>query len=124
VLIDFADFRHLVGDEPARNAFDVGWAILHELDHIVNDSRDASGLGASGECENHINAMRRELHLPERSAYFFTFFPPGRDSSFATRLVRLAFDRHDVSHGKRRYWLIWDATVVGGLDEQNVASLK
>jgi hypothetical protein len=124
ILIDFADFRHLAGDEPARNAFDVGWAILHELDHVVNDSRDASAQGGSGECEDHINAMRRELNLPERRDYFFTFFPPGRNSTFATKLVRLAFDRHDVSHGKRRYWLIWDASAVGGLDEQKVASLK
>jgi hypothetical protein len=37
VLIDFTDFDRLLGDEAALRAFDVGWAFLHELDHVVND---------------------------------------------------------------------------------------
>ena len=40
VLIDFADFRQVTGDKQARAAFDVGWAVLHEIDHVVEDSED------------------------------------------------------------------------------------
>jgi hypothetical protein len=126
VLIDFADFEHLMGDGPAREAFNVGWGVLHEIDHVVTDSVDAEGLGRAGECEDHINQMRRECHLPERTEYFFTFFPHSEESEFKTKLVRLAFDRKDVSARKhRRYWLMWDATQVGGLPEtRQIASLR
>jgi hypothetical protein len=126
VLIDFADFDHLMGDRQAREAFNAGWALLHEIDHVVNDSVDASGLGRAGECEDHINQIRRECHLPERSEYFFTFFPHSEESDFSTKLVRLAFDREDASANKRRrYWLMWDARRVGGLPEaKQIAALR
>ena len=126
VLIDFADFDHLMGDGAARESFNVGWGVLHEIDHVVNDSVDSEGLGRAGECEDHINQMRRECHLPERAEYFFTFFPHSDKSEFKTKLVRLAFDREDArAHKHRRYWLIWDATQVGGLIEtRQIASLK
>jgi len=118
VLIDFADFDHLMGDQPALNAFNVGWGMLHEIDHVVKDSVDSEVLGRVGDCEDHINQMRRELGLPERSDYFFTLFPHTEESGFSTKLVRLPFDRKDVRSNKhRRYWLIWDATLVGGLSE-------
>ena len=65
--IDFADFEQIVGDERALEAFNVGWGFLHELDHVVNDSPDATALGDTGECEAHINQMRRECDLPERA---------------------------------------------------------
>jgi hypothetical protein len=122
VLIDFADFDHLLGDRPARQAFNAGWGFLHEIDHAVNDSVDAAGLGHAGECEEHINQMRRECHLPERSEYFFTFFAHSEQSDFNTRLVRLAFDQEEGTGNRRhRYWLMWDARKVGGLPEQQVA---
>ena len=126
VLIDFADFDHLMGDRPARDAFNVGWGVLHEIDHVVNDSVDSEGLGRAGECEDHINQMRRECHLPERSDYFFTFFPHAEESDFKTKFVRLAFDQEDARANKhRRYWLIWDATQVGGLPEsKQIATLR
>lgn len=117
VLIDFADFEHLLGDEAALKAFDVGWAFLHELDHVVNDSLDATDAEESGECEAHINLMRRECNLPLRANYFFTYFPlTQRD--FRTRFVRLAFEQTDTLTNKhRRYWVMWDAGLVGGLPE-------
>lgn len=119
VQIDFSDFEHVIGDLRALQAFDVGWALLHELDHIVNDSRDATSLDDAGECENHINHMRRECDLPERADYFFTFLPLAKDTAFITRLVRLAFDQEQTAAGKKkRYWLVWDAKLVGGLDDQ------
>ena len=126
VRIDFADFDHLMGDQPALDAFDVGWGVLHEIDHAVKDSIDSRVLGRVGDCEDHINQMRRELHLPERSNYFFTFFPYTEESGFSTRLVRLAFDQKDPASNKhRRYWLIWDAALVGGLnDSKQIAELR
>jgi hypothetical protein len=60
--------------------------------------------------------MRRECNLPLRTDYFFTFFPHADRSDFKTRFVRLAFEQEDHASMKhRRYWLIWDATLVGGL---------
>ena len=117
VLIDFADFDHLLGDEAALKAFDVGWAFLHELDHVVNDSLDATDAEQTGECEAHINPMRRECNLPLRANYFFTYLPfTQRD--FRTRFVRLAFEHTDSQTNKhRRYWVMWDAGLVGGLPE-------
>src|SRR5687767_6313878 len=117
VLIDFADFDHLLGDEAALKAFDVGWAFLHELDHVVNDSLDATDAEQTGECEAHINLMRRECNLPLRANYFFTYLPlTQRD--FRARFVRLAFEHTDaVTNKHRRYWVMWDAGLVGGLPE-------
>lgn len=117
VLIDFADFDHLLGDEAALKAFDVGWAFLHELDHVVNDSLDATDAEQAGECEAHINLMRRECSLPLRANYFFTYFPYAQ-RDFRTRLVRLAFEHTDaLTNKQRRYWVMWDAGLVGGLPE-------
>jgi hypothetical protein len=126
VRIDFSDFDHLMGDQPALDAFDVGWGLLHEIDHIVNDSIDSEVLGRVGDCEDHLNQMRRELRLPERSDYFFTFFPHSKESGFSTRLVRLAFNQKEPASNKhRRYWLIWDATVVGGVGgAKQIAALR
>ncbi|MGH9929388.1 MAG: hypothetical protein ACREA9_09175 [Pyrinomonadaceae bacterium] len=125
VQIDFADFDQLVGDERAVEAFNVGWGLLHELDHIVNDSPDAASLHQTGECEAHINQMRRECNLPERADYFSTLSPLSTDPTFTTRLVRLAFEEQKPpTNKKRRYWLTWDATVVGGLDQNQIAALR
>lgn len=110
VLIDFADFRKVTGDKQARAAFDVGWAVLHEMDHVVEDSEDPQD-DVPGDCEGHINNMRRELGLPIRNSYFFSFLPIRNDGNLISRFVRLGFEQEN---GKR-YWLIWDAAVVGGL---------
>jgi hypothetical protein len=123
--IDFADFDQIVGDERALEAFNVGWGLLHELDHVVSDSPDASALGETGECEAHINQMRRECNLPERADYFFTVSPLAANTTFMTRLVRLAFEEPArASNKKKRYWLTWDANVVGGLEQSQVAALR
>ena len=110
VLIDFADFRQVTGDKKARAAFDVGWAVLHEMDHVVENSEDPED-DVPGDCEDHINRMRRELGLPVRNTYFFSFLPIRNDGNLVSRFVRLGFEQ---KNGKR-YWLIWDAAVVGGL---------
>jgi len=115
ILIDFADFRQVTGDKQALAAFDVGWAVLHEIDHVVKDSHDPQE-DVAGDCEDHINRTRRELGLPVRNSYFFSFLPLKNDGNLVTRLVRLGFDQDAAPSSKRRrYWLIWDAAVVGGL---------
>ena len=124
IQIDFADFGHVTGDRLALQAFDVGWVVLHELDHIVNDSLDAAHYGEAGECENHINQMRRECGLPERSEYFFTVLPTPIDSIFNRQFVRLAFE-HQVAGSKKRYWLVWDVKLVGDLtDRKQLAAAR
>ena len=126
VLIDFSDFDHLMGDSRALNAFDVGWGVLHEIDHVVNDSVDPDRSDEAGECEDHINEMRRECNLPQRTDYYYTLFPHADESPFVTKLVRLAFDQENpITKKHRRYWLIWDATQVGGLNQsKQIAELR
>lgn len=115
VLIDFKDFTKIVGDNEARPSFNVGWGFLHELDHVVNGSEDPeNNSGTAGDCEAHINQMRTEIGLPIRSNYFFSPLPAAGDPNFKTRLVRLSFLQSAASTRVKRYWLVWDATVVGG----------
>ena len=114
VLIDFKDFQQLSGDAEARAAFDAGWGLLHEVDHVVNSSEDADDAKQTGECEDHINAMRLELGLPIRADYFFTNTNFKADANFNARYVRLPFESRDELQTKR-YWLVWDAASVGGL---------
>ncbi|HJP93796.1 MAG TPA: hypothetical protein VJ875_17690 [Pyrinomonadaceae bacterium] len=115
VLIDFTDFEQLSGDVEARAAFDVGWGLLHEIDHVVTGSEDSTTAGVVGECEEHINQMRRELGLPVRADYFFSRAYLNADANFTTRYVRLSFERRDeLSSETKRYWLVWDAVSVGG----------
>lgn len=123
VQIDFADFDQVMGDAPALLAFDPGWGLLHELDHIVHNSEDPSSLGETGECEERINQMRRECNLPQRVGYFYTASPLTNETTFSTRLVRLQFER--TGEKKKRYWVIWDANLVGGLNpHKQVASMR
>jgi len=125
VLIDFADFDHLIGDEPALLSFDVGWALLHELDHAVTDSEDSTSPGQPGECEAHLNQMRQECGLPLRVEYFHTLFPIAANSDFRTQFVRLSFvQKSGPATPKKHYWLVWDARLVGDLDERRVATLR
>ncbi len=119
ILIDFADFSKVMGDSAAMAAFNVGWGVLHEIDHVVNDSVDPEQPGETMECETLINQMRRECGLAERADYFFTFLPGTENTPFVTRFVRIAFDRqHSEANKRKRYWLVWDASLVGGLIEQ------
>lgn len=125
VLIDFADFSKVTGDRAALDAFNVGWGVFHEIEHVVNDSRDSESAGAAGECEETINRMRRECGLAERAEYFFTLLPGMEQSAFSTRLVRLAFDRRlPAPNKKKRYWLVWDARMVGGLPEHQQLAVR
>ncbi len=119
VLIDFDDFRKVIGDKQARAAFDVGWAVLHEIDHVVHDSQDPEHDTSPGDCEAHINNMRRELGLPVRNSYFYNFLPIKKEGVLVSRFVRLGFEQiNSTSTKTKRYWLIWDAAIVGGLNPE------
>lgn len=42
-----------------------------------------------------------------------------------TRLVRLAFEQQQTpASKKKRYWLVWDAELVGGLEPNQIAALR
>ena len=123
VLIDFKDFSYVTGDRDALAAFNVGWGLLHEISHVVNDSEDTDCEGAVGECEKTINRMRRECSLAERAEYHFKPYPGLERSEFKTRLVRLAFVRRDSANREKRLWLVWDAALVGGLRSEAGADL-
>ncbi len=124
--IDFDDFNQVLGDRRAREAFDVAWAVLHELDHVVNDTSDGESLGTTGGCEININVMRRELNLAERAEYYFTYLTPANTGNYKSRFVKLAFQQRDSRTNKtKRYWLLWDADVVGGLpNSRQIASRR
>jgi hypothetical protein len=116
IQIDFTDFRQVIGDKQALAAFDVGWAVLHEIDHVISNSDDPILDDEAGDCEGHINEMRRELGLPVRNNYYYDFLPVKNDSNLISRFVRLGFEQEGgPTEKKRRYWLIWDAAIVGGL---------
>jgi hypothetical protein len=115
VLIDFDDFKQVSGDSQARASFDVGWAVLHEIDHVAEESLDPQDANGIGECEANINRMREELGLPLRTDYYFSFLPQRSDSGVISKFVRLGFQYRDVTGKTKHYWLLWDATLVGGL---------
>ena len=69
VQIDFADFDRLQGPRAAKMALDIGLALLHELVHGVLKLGDPEGSDQIGDCDYHVNQMRRELQLPERLYY-------------------------------------------------------
>lgn len=126
VQIDFSDFENVIGDAPALEAFDAGWGLLHEFDHVVHNSLDATCLGEPGECEAHINEMRRECGLPQRAEYFHTYSPLTMNSPFISRLVQLSFEQEEAASGrKKRYLLVWDANLIGGItEEKKIAVLR
>jgi len=87
-----------------------------------SDSERVGGL--SGSLSR--NPKSHECDLPERAHYFYTLLPLSTETAFTTRLVRLAFDQEQPSgNKKKRYWVLWDANVVGGLDlQRQIASLR
>ncbi len=70
IQLDFADFDWLSGAPEAKAAFDIGINVLHELTHGVLQLQDPKGaMDQIGDCDAHVNQMRRELSLPERLYY-------------------------------------------------------
>jgi hypothetical protein len=62
--------------------------------------------------------MRLEVGLPVRVDYFFSRAYLKADANFNARYVRLSFERET-----KRYWLVWDATTVGGLQDDGQRAL-
>jgi len=124
IQIDFADFDQVIGDKKVLASFNEAWGFLHEVSHVVNDSVDAAHTNEVGECEAFINIMRRECGLAERAKYFHTLLHLTIGNPFSPNLVRLGFDLKQENSGKKkRYWLVWDANIVGGTkNTHNTAS--
>lgn len=114
IRVDFSDFSHVTGDRAALEAFNVGWGVLHEIEHVVNDSDDPRRKHDLGACETLLNQMRRECGLAERAEYFYSYFPGADKGGVMTKLVRLAFDKLEAGK-RRRHWVVWDANIVGGV---------
>lgn len=123
VQLDFYDFSLLGGAREAKASFEVGFALLHELVHGVLKLQDPQGEpGQLGECDAHVNQMRRELQLPERLYYqpdiVVLKTADGRHHVFASiKFVR----PNALANGK--YQLTWQATQVSP-HARNIAQLQ
>ncbi len=118
IEIDFSDFDRLRGDPEVIAAFDLGMVILHELAHGALRLPDAKlGSELLGECETHINQIRRELELPERQTYLARVAERPSSSGSSTRPVaELIFTRiKPGARGDKRqfFFLSWEAQLVG-----------
>ena len=114
--LDFSDFTELRGKPEAIAAFDLGFAILHELVHAVRDLRDAVGeTNRLGACDGLINRIRRELNLPERQGYIARTQSVLHNQTGAMRRSELVFARERWESGRVRtewFYLHWDANKV------------
>lgn len=127
VQLDFADFFHLRGDEPACQAFDPGIAVLHELAHGVWQLRDTTQADEEpGECETYINQIRRELRLPERQTYQAQARLGRLIGQVSTQLIaKLDFVSPSETPGQskpKRYRLEWAVEPVGSTALVNLAT--
>lgn len=116
IEIDFKDFGYLRGDSRAVDSFDPGLVVLHELCHAVLGLRDPrEGINEAGDCENHINRIRRELGLPERQNYIARSRLVVQSSGQATsRLAEIIFARSDEGKSRQWFYLTWEMRLVGG----------
>lgn len=115
LLLDFQDFQHLSGDREALEAFNLGFVLMHELVHALEKRRDPpqlDGLRESGDCEEIVNRIRQELHLPVRAHYSTEVFLLG---PYPITYERLRFVRSRTSDGKIEhdtYVIQWPSTFV------------
>lgn len=130
VSIDFSDFQHLRGDQRAMEAFDPGYALLHELGHAVLELRDPlPGESIPGDCEAFINRIRRELRVPERMSYAaFTTRNMLTPSGLSNRVAELLFaekEGEETAERKhtKRYFLRWEIQPVGQGSQQSLPLL-
>jgi hypothetical protein len=115
--LDFFDFDQLRGDQRVISAFDPGLTVLHELGHAVlalqDDKASAQGLG---DCEEHINRIRRELGLPERQHYAARV---RRTMQFGlgVRTSEMLFIQQEEAK-TRHFYLRWETDKVGQSKEE------
>jgi hypothetical protein len=123
--IDFADFDSLRGPREAKASFDIGIALLHELAHGVLKLQDPPGdTDEIGECDAHINQMRRELRLPER-LYYHPGISVTRIAGKGIVHARLVFVERATANAKSsgQYSLSWFASQVAP-NARNIAGLQ
>jgi hypothetical protein len=120
IEIDFSDFDRLRGDPDVIAAFDLGMVLLHELAHgalQLPDTKEESVV--LGQCETHINQIRRELELPERQTYLARVAERPSGTGGSTRpFAELIFTRvKPGARGDKRqfFFLSWEAQLVGQL---------
>jgi hypothetical protein len=116
--LDFADFDMLRGEREALMAFDIGFAILHELAHGVLGLKDDIARRRLGECDERINLIRRDLGLPERR-----YYSPAINSILAPFVeeAELIFDLVSRKGGCEKtkvFYLRWDAKSVAAREGQ------
>lgn len=118
IQIDFIDFNKLRGDKEVVDSFDIGFTILHELGHAVLGLHDSIDSDSDlGECERHINSIRRELGYPVREHYLAKTYSRSLMMTESSSLVaELNFTKLVEGGGrskKQRYALTWSAHEVG-----------
>ena len=108
VRLDFSDFVYLRGPDKAVGSFGPAFVLLHELGHGVLKKRDLlTKVDKLGECERHVNLIRRELGLPERESYQsrgFMAVSPG--SSAESLQAEFTFSMIDPQSGKKKTFYV------------------
>jgi hypothetical protein len=118
IQLDFSDFDMLRGEREALMAFDIGFAILHELAHGVLGLKDDIARKRLGECDERINLIRRDLGLPERRYYLPTIsliLPPLVEDA---ELIFALVSRKDGREKTKVFYLRWDSKSVGDREIQ------
>jgi hypothetical protein len=114
IEVDFADFDHLRGEREVLEAFDLGFAILHELCHVALELRDPSeGTQGAGDCESYVNRIRRELGMPERQHYVANVYQGRSAYSLAGIIAEVIFAHTKPGMKTKRLFLTWDVREVG-----------
>jgi len=125
VQLDFADFDSLRGPREAKASFDIGIALLHELAHGVLKLQDPQDVDQIGECDAHVNQMRRELQLPERLYYHPSISVTRPAVGMGIVHARLVFVERTTANAKpsKQYSLTWFASQVAP-NARNIAGLQ
>lgn len=120
VRLDFADFNLVEGPPAAKASFEIGIALLHELVHGVLKLSDPEGrINQIGDCDAHVNQMRRELGLPERLYYH----PTIKLVKLTGRRVIYALLQFGPNPARPQYHLIWQVSLVSPR-AKNIAELE
>lgn len=116
IEIDFTDFGYLRGERKVLEAFDVGFAIMHELCHAALEMRDPSdGLKAEGDCESIVNRIRRELGMPERRHYTANVVQRPSGAYHHKTIAELTFAQTMTGVKTKLSYLTWDMREVGNI---------
>jgi hypothetical protein len=123
--LDFDDFNRLDGAREAKASFDIGIALLHELVHGVLKLQDPQGVDQIGDCDAHVNQMRRELQLPERLYYHPCITVVRTTNGRGIVCARLEFVERQAGQAQpsAKYQLTWLPSQVSP-NARNIAGLQ